>query len=180
MINVNMTYLTGGIFYSLRSRSAAPPPPPASHALPLHRARSAAAARAPRAALLRAPPPEKKASNLLEKKSAVQHFYFNISTFYSSNFNILYYSCNILKVKCWTYSKRYWVFLDYTIQLRTSQRIHTHPYEYTYANLTPYEHLRRLSRQILEINEVTTGTSLSTRTSPTTECTTSLNPKILS
>ena len=167
MINVNMTHLTGGIFYSLRSRSAAPPPPPASHALPLHRARSAAAARAPRAT-----PPE--------KKSAVQHFYFNILTFYSSNFNILYYSCNILKIKCWTYSKRYWVFLDYTIQLRTSQRIHTHPYEHTYANPTPYEHLRRLIRQILEINEVGTGASLSTRTSPTTKCTTPLNPKILS
>ena len=42
----------------------------------------------------------------------------------------------------------------------------------------PYEHLRRLSRQILEIGEVTTGASLSTRTSSTTECTTPLNPRI--
>jgi hypothetical protein len=34
-----------------------------------------------------------------------------------------------------------------------------------------YEHLRRLCRQILKIDEVTTGASLSTGTSPTTECT---------
>ena len=41
-----------------------------------------------------------------------------------------------------------------------------------------YEHLRRLSRQILEIDEVTTRASLSTGTSPTTECTMLLNPRI--
>jgi len=28
-------------------------------------------------------------------------------------------------------------FLDYTIQLRHSQRTHTHSYERTYTNLTP-------------------------------------------
>ena len=33
-----------------------------------------------------------------------------------------------------------------------------------------YKHLRRLSRQILKIDEVTTGASPSTGTSPTTEC----------
>ena len=49
------------------------------------------------------------------------------------------------------------------------------PYEHMYANLTLYEYFRRLRRQILEIDEVTTGASLSTRTSPTTECTTLLN-----
>ena len=44
--------------------------------------------------------------------------------------------------------------------------------------LYPYEHLQRLSRQILEIDEVTTGASLSTGTSPTTECTMPLNFRI--
>ena len=34
-----------------------------------------------------------------------------------------------------------------------------------------YEHLRKLSRQILKIDEITTSASLSTRTSPTTEST---------
>ena len=42
----------------------------------------------------------------------------------------------------------------------------------------PYEHLRRLSRQILEIDEVTIDASLSTKTSPTTECTKPLNFRI--
>ena len=42
----------------------------------------------------------------------------------------------------------------------------------------PYEHLQRSSRQILEIDEVTTCASLSTGTSPTTECTMPLNPRI--
>jgi len=36
----------------------------------------------------------------------------------------------------------------------------------------PYEHFRRLSRQILEIDEVAAGVSLSTGTSPTTKNTT--------
>ena len=35
-----------------------------------------------------------------------------------------------------------------------------------------------MNRQILKIDEVTTGTALSTGTSPTTECTTPLNPRI--
>ena len=46
------------------------------------------------------------------------------------------------------------------------------------CKLYPYEHLWRLSRQILEIKKVTTCTSLSTETSPTTECTTSLNLRL--
>uniref|UniRef100_I1PX21 Uncharacterized protein n=1 Tax=Oryza glaberrima TaxID=4538 RepID=I1PX21_ORYGL len=39
---------------------------------------------------------------------------------------------------------------------------HTHPYERTHAKSYPYEYLRRLGRQILEIDEVTIGGSLST------------------
>ena len=54
---------------------------------------------------------------------------------------------------------------------------HSHPYEYTYKSY-PYEHLRRLSQQILEIDEVTTCGLLSTGTLPTTECTTPLNSRI--
>ena len=42
----------------------------------------------------------------------------------------------------------------------------------------PYEHLRRIVPADLEIHEVTTGVSLSTGTSPTTESITSLNPEI--
>jgi hypothetical protein len=42
-----------------------------------------------------------------------------------------------------------------------------------------YEHLRRLDRQILEIYEITTGASQSTRTSPTTERTINPGPKVL-
>jgi hypothetical protein len=49
-------------------------------------------------------------------------------------------------------------FSNYTIHRRHSQRTHTHPYEYTHANPTP--------RSIF-----TTGASLSTGTSPTTEST---------
>jgi hypothetical protein len=41
-----------------------------------------------------------------------------------------------------------------------------------------YEHLRRLRRQILEIDDVTTGASLSTGMASTTESITPLNPKI--
>ena len=42
----------------------------------------------------------------------------------------------------------------------------------------PYDHLRRLDRQIFENDEVTTWASLSMGTSPTTESTTPLNPKL--
>jgi hypothetical protein len=42
----------------------------------------------------------------------------------------------------------------------------------------PYEHLRKTEPADLEIHEVTTGTSLSTGTSPTTECIAPLNPRI--
>ena len=69
-------------------------------------------------------------------------------------------------------------FPDYTVQLRHSQRTHTHPLWTHVRKPYPYEHLRRLSRQILEIDEVTTDASLSTEMSPTTECTMSLNPRI--
>jgi hypothetical protein len=41
----------------------------------------------------------------------------------------------------------------------------------------PYEHLRRLDWQILEIEEVIIGALLSTGTLPTTKSTTQLNPK---
>ena len=44
--------------------------------------------------------------------------------------------------------------------------------------LYSYEHLRILSRQIFKIDKVTTGTSLSTETSPTTEYATPLNLRI--
>ena len=45
--------------------------------------------------------------------------------------------------------------------------MHAHSPLRTHARkLYPYEHLRRLGRQILEIDEVTTGVSLSTGTSP--------------
>jgi hypothetical protein len=57
-------------------------------------------------------------------------------------------------------------FMNYIIHRGHSQRAHTHPYEYT-RKPCPYEHLRRLCRQILKIDEVTTGASLSTGTSPT-------------
>ena len=56
------------------------------------------------------------------------------------------------------------VFLDYTVQLGHSQ-----PYEHTYAKPKP------MRRQILEIDKVTTGVSLLTGMSSTTECTTPLN-----
>ena len=61
-------------------------------------------------------------------------------------------------------------FGDYTVQ----------PNTHNAHRLTPYENLQRLSRQNLEINEVTTSISLSMGTSPTTESTTPLNSKIFS
>jgi hypothetical protein len=53
---------------------------------------------------------------------------------------------------------------------RHSQRTHTHPYEYTYANPTPRS-IFEGCQQILKIDKVTTGASLSTGTLPTTEST---------
>ena len=44
-------------------------------------------------------------------------------------------------------------FCDYIVQLKHSQRTYTHLYELRNANPTP-KHLRRLSRQILEIDEI--------------------------
>ena len=57
-------------------------------------------------------------------------------------------------------------FCDYTVQLKHSQCTYTHLYELRNANPTP-KHLRRLSRQILEIDEIATGHLQSTGTSTT-------------
>ena len=46
-------------------------------------------------------------------------------------------------------------FLDYTVQLRHSYRIGTHPYNTHIGKTYPYEHLRTLNRQFLDIGEVT-------------------------
>ena len=64
-------------------------------------------------------------------------------------------------------------FLDYTVHTHDTRTLT--PIWIHVRKLYPYEQLRKLSQQILEINEVT---SLSTGTSPTTECTTPLNPRI--
>ena len=58
--------------------------------------------------------------------------------------------------------------------------MHTHPYdEHTYLNPTyPYEHLQKTVSAHLEIDEDTTGVSLSTETSHNTESITPLNPRI--
>jgi hypothetical protein len=61
------------------------------------------------------------------------------------------------------------------VQTQTlTTRTHTHPYEHT-RKPYPYEHLQKIVPTHLEIDEVTIGVSLSTRTSPTTESTTPLN-----
>jgi hypothetical protein len=60
----------------------------------------------------------------------------------------------------------------------TPQHTYTHLYEYTYANPTSYEHLRRTELADLEIHELTIGISLSTGTSPITESIAPLNPRI--
>ena len=71
------------------------------------------------------------------------------------------------------------IFWYYTVQFIHSQRTHKFTPLWTHIHkLYPYEHLKTLSRQILEINEVTTGASLSTGTSPTTKCTTPLHHRI--
>ena len=62
-----------------------------------------------------------------------------------------------------------------------STTLTTHTYSHsmnTDMKTLPYEYFRRLTRQILEIDEVTIDASLSTGTSPTIECTTLLNPRI--
>jgi hypothetical protein len=56
--------------------------------------------------------------------------------------------------------------------------MHIYPYEHTYANPTPYKHLRMTEPADLGIHEVTTGASLSTGTSPTNESIAPLNPGI--
>jgi hypothetical protein len=61
-------------------------------------------------------------------------------------------------------------FANYTLHRRHSQRTHTQPYEHARTPYS-YEHLQRLSRQILKIDVVTTSASLSTGTSPITEIT---------
>jgi hypothetical protein len=56
----------------------------------------------------------------------------------------------------------------------TSETLTTHAHSSLWIHARkpyPYEHLRRLCRQIPKIDEVTTGASLSTGTSPTTEST---------
>ena len=60
----------------------------------------------------------------------------------------------------------------------TQYNADTHTSMNTHTQTLPYEHLRKLNWQIFEIDEVTTNASLSTGTSPTTECTTPLNPRI--
>ena len=68
-------------------------------------------------------------------------------------------------------------FCDYIVQLKHSQRTYTHLYELRNANPTP-KHLRRLSRQILEIDKVIISDSLSMGTLSTTENTILLNPRV--
>jgi hypothetical protein len=57
----------------------------------------------------------------------------------------------------------FFLLITYAVQRKHSQRTHSHPYE-THAR-KPY--LWRMDRQILEIDEVTTGTTLSTVMSST-------------
>ena len=60
------------------------------------------------------------------------------------------------------------IFFDYTVQLRQTHARTLTPLWTHVRKPYPYEYLRRLSRQIIEIDEVITGASLSTGTSPTT------------
>ena len=60
-----------------------------------------------------------------------------------------------------------------------THNMHAHSPIWTHVHKPyPYEHLRRTEPANLEINEVTTGTSLSTGTSPTIEIIVPLNPII--
>ena len=74
---------------------------------------------------------------------------------------------------CWSCSK--WLcsllFFEITQYNSDTHNAHTITPLWTRVHKSyPYEHLRRLSRQILKIDEVITGVSLSTGTLPTTEC----------
>ena len=60
-----------------------------------------------------------------------------------------------------------YIFCDYNVRLRHSQRTHTHPYERIARKPYSYEYLQKLDRQVLEIDEA----SLSTGTSHSTEST---------
>ena len=61
------------------------------------------------------------------------------------------------------------IFLRLHSTTQTLTRTHTHtPMNIHTQTVPPYEYLRKLSRQILEIDEVTTNVSLSTGMSPTT------------
>ena len=57
-------------------------------------------------------------------------------------------------------------FLRNTVQMQTLTNTHTYPCEYTH-DPTIMSTSERLCQRILEIDEVTTGTSLSTGISPT-------------
>ena len=58
-------------------------------------------------------------------------------------------------------------FKNYTVQRRHSQRTDTHLYERTHGNPTPMSIFKDWAgKSILEIDEVITGASLSTGTSP--------------
>ena len=66
------------------------------------------------------------------------------------------------------------------LQVQT-QTLNTHAHSPLWIHVRkpyPYKHLRKTVPTHLEIDKVTTGASLSTGTSPTTESTTPLNPKI--
>ncbi len=68
-------------------------------------------------------------------------------------------------------------FFNYTVQRRHSQRTHTHPYKHTHANLTLISIFKDWAKEILKIDEVTIGASLSTGTSPTIKSIKPLNSR---
>jgi hypothetical protein len=81
------------------------------------------------------------------------------------------FGCNLNSLCLHTWLPvRLLVYVWFTLETLT--RAPTHPYEHMHAcKPYPKEYLRRLGRQILKIDEVTTSASLSTGTSPTTEST---------
>jgi hypothetical protein len=70
------------------------------------------------------------------------------------------------------------LFLIYTVQRGRPQHVRTLTPINARTQILPYERLRRTESADLEIHEVSTGVSLSTKTSPTTESIAPLNPKI--
>ena len=72
------------------------------------------------------------------------------------------------------------IIISFLITQYNSNTHNAHTLTLINVRTQPYlfEHLRKLNNQILEIDEVAIGTSLSTGTSPTTESTTPLNTKI--